>query len=857
MAPLSGNEPTVSARSGDAVAQTGQSQATELNLQVSSGVTGGGSGSVTVQNQASTTIDRTGSASAQSGMAIALTPGPAPTVAAATSSATASALQAEPRTAAASGGASATGLQSQNVVVNDALASVQVNGPNSGDVSVESTNQVAIVEGAKADARSGNTLAAPEGTPAPTLSQVGMPTITAAAGATSAPATSTGLSAQNQVTLTSGVAASPAPSPVGTITVSQSQQAIVQNVGVGVAVSDGACAGGNCPTPTKAAQPANPTTTAVASSAAEQTTTPQAKGDSLASSGSAQATGLMAQNSVSTSADVRVTVQGENKGLIHVLIESITQIFNFGWAAAKSGDAVAANGGPAGAASGTPTGPAPQAASGDAQATGAKVTNDVDISSSASVKVAHDNYNPINLFVDLFAWIGNFAFGQAQSGDVRATGGQDAGGQSSSGGIAQSGSAWATGLDATNRVNMSAAAAVDVGGSNYADIYVRVRFHTYIWNQGGSYAASGNAQSIGGTAHEASAGSQSTSSSTDGAPSGGGGSGFESSVARSGDARAEGHNSSSQIASAQYANGNGSGPGFNAVLPPIINSLPGPRIPTTEGTDLPNELQILANAVGDVHAESGDASSYGFQTGDAVVNEQVSHASNPGSPEASATNSYEFNAAIHGNSGAQPGFAGVNATPIPTPKPQEQGTQSGSNGGRTSRGRSAGQYVESQLVLYQANWAGDPFHSTVRVNVPSRWPGFEQPPMPRQQMQMPEVEVAEPFAARVLSARNARTSTGFSSFNPLADWPRLELPPMPGQSLASGEDRGAAGGPEFGSPGGGVRGPIEALIWSLMGMLVLGAAVTRRGRSWMTMWANSWLRQVQATARLIMGLILS
>ena len=853
VAPLSGNEPIVSSQSGDAAAQTGQSQSTEVNLQVSSGTTAGGTGSVSVENQASTTLDRTGSASAESGIAIALTPGPT-----STGTSGGSGGQTDGSTAASSGAASATGLQSQNVVTNAAQASVQVNGDSSGQISVQSTNRVTIVEGAQADAQSGSTLAAPGGTPAPTISQVAAPSVTAAAGATSGAATVTGLTAQNLVTLTSEAAVTPIPSATGTITVQQSNQAVIENVGVGVAVSDPASSAVT-PTPTKVAPLATagstpiPTATSLTTGSAA-TTTPQANGDSLASSGRAQATGLQAQNSVTTNADVRVTVQGENKGLITVLIETITQIFNFGLAGAQSGDAIAANGGSVGAIPTVPLAPVPMAASGNAQATGAKVDNEVNVSSSASVKVEGDNHNPINLFLDLFAWIGNLGVGWAQSGDAQATGGSGTGSQSSNGAIAQSGSAQALGLDAANRVNMSAAAAVNIKGSNYANINVRVRFHTYIWNEGVAYAASGNARSVG--APDPSATSSNNLTSNEGSrgsisPKNSGGSGYESSVARSGDAKAEGHNSSVQIASAQYANGNGSGSGFDAQLPTIVNQLPQPRSLSTADDPTPGTLPSLADTVGDVHAQSGDASSYGFQTGDAVLNAQIAHASNPGSSKASATNSFDLNSTIRGDSSAETGFAGVNATPIPTPTPQEQRAQSTGNS-HGSDGHSAGRYVESQLVIYQASWAGgSPFHSTVKVNVPSRWPGFEQPPMPGQRIQPPEVEAAAPFGARSSSARETTPSGGLSGINPLGEWPRLELPPMPGQSL--GED--GAAGPEFGSPSGGLRGPIEALIWSLLGMLALGAVVTRRGRAWITMWAQTGLQQARATARLIMGLI--
>jgi len=854
---LAGNQPTVGSQSGDALAQTGQSQATELNLQVSSGTTAGGSGSVSVTNQASTTLDRSGQASAESGIAIALTPVPTPSPAVSASASGSPVAEPNPLTLASSGGASATGLQSQNVVVNSSQASVQVGGSNSGAITLQSSNRLEIVEGAQADARTGNTLAAPAGLPSPGITQVPTPVVPTGAPATSAPATSVGLQAQNQVVLTA--VATAAPSATGTITIQQQAQGVIQNVGMGVAVSGPALAS-PAPSPTKVAPlaestpvpaattPTVATTATTIATTAAQTPTPSAKADSVASSGSAQATGLQAQNVVTTSADVNVKVKGENKGLITVLIETITQIFNFGWAGASSGSAVAANGGSA-AASGSPgpsAVPSPvRAASGDAQATGAKVDNQIDVSGSASVKVNGDNHNPINIFMDMFAWIGNLGIGWAQSGNAVASGGSGTDPGASGATMARSGSAQAVGLDATNRVNMSASANVDIEGSNYADIYVRVRFYSYIWNEGAAYAGSGSVQSTGGAA-----GSGSAAGSLASTPSNGpAGTGFSSSVARSGDATAEGHNSSVQIASAQYANGNGSGSGFDAQLPTIINQLPQPR--SLGGSPTPASGLTLADAVGDVHAQSGNASSFGFQTGDAVLNAQVAHASNPGSDRASATNSFEFSSTMRGDSKAESGFAGVNATPVPTPTPQIQ-----REGGQAAEGHSAGGYYESRLEYYQTTWAGGNslggklFSSTVRVNVFPRWPDLEQPPMP--EPQMPRVASVAPAPASGWASRvwSAAASGAASLVNPLVEWPRLEAPPMPSQALPQGS------GPQFGAPGN-LRGPLEALIWSLLGMLALGAVATRRGRAWMTMWAQAGLRQARATARLIMGLIMN
>lgn len=902
--PTPSSEPLVSARSGDAVAQTGQSQSAQLNVQVSTGATGGGSGSVAVQSQAVTTVDRTGQASAESGMAVALTPAPQPTDGVAVSG------QTTDRTVATSGDAAATGLQSQNVVNNTAQASIQVQGPSSGDIKVESANRVVITEDAHASASTGNVLAAPGGTPSPAAAATPVPaTAGLVGGATSMPVASTGLAVQNRVDLTMQVAATPWPSASGTITVQQAGGVTIENRGVAVAVSDEACAGANCPTPTRVEPLANSTPVPVpsasatvgatsstgavgtpgshsdsggvgsvgATTAGDAPTTPS-KGDTRASSGSAQATGLEAQNVVNTDANVQVRVQGENRGLIHVLVESIVQIFNFGWAWARTGDAVAANGGASDlGASGGAAGTTTVASSGEVQATGAQVDNRVDVHSSASVRVAGDNYSPVNLFIELFARISNFAFGRAASGDARAAGGSGLSGQGANGSTASSGSAQATGLEAQNLVNMSAAATVDIEGSNYADVFVRVRFHTIIENEGGAHAVSGKAESIGDLGAPAAKGSSSGSDRSSGSASQGtGGTGHWSGVAKSGDAKAQGHNSSVQVASVQHASGNGSGPGLDVTLPSISNSLPDPPADVgTGGASLPDALQPLIDPVGDVHAESGSASSYGFQTGDAATNVQVGHAANPGSSEASATNSYEFDVEIRGDSDARTGFAGVNATPTPMPRPDQEEPRSGGNGGSESQQsegaggseRESGYHeVNARLVSHQS-WvsgnrqSGDEgmFRSRVNVSVPSRWPEFEQPLMPGQRL----------LRAGVSPARSGAVGTGFSGdaqgrsagtwmdVDPMGAWPAFELPPMPGQVVERlAGDPGAGEEPGAGFPGGGSQTPISALLWGLAGMLALAAVVTtKRGRAWMASWAHSWLRQAQAATRLFLSLL--
>lgn len=791
------------------------------------------------------------------------------------------------QTTASSGDASATGIQSQSIVNNTTLASVQVGGTSSGDVKIDSVNKVEIVEAGGAVASSGDVMAAPQGTPiAVGTPKPTKPTTSVAVGATSASVATVGLQAQNSETVNLEKTATAVPNATGTLTVQHTGQVTIQSSALGAAASEGACAGDKCVTPTKVEPLASATAVPSSTSSAQGGTTAPTTGTgsptggnkiSNASSGSAEATGLVAQNVVNTSADVKVTVKGENHGLIQVLIESITEIFNFGWASASTGNATASNNGAASPnASGISTATT-KASSGNAQATGAEVDNKVDISSSSSVKVERNNYNPINIFINLFAQITNIAVGMATSGNAEATGSSNFDSAYGSGQTASSGSAKAIGLDTQNQVNMSAAAAVDIDGSNYADINIRVRFHTIIENIGIAFASTGIAKALGNSAAPSNTGSDSSASSTtsDGSNSrssgsdgsGGqndGGSTIQSSVAKSGDATAHGHNSSVQIASAQHASGNGDGE-MNAVLPPVSNSLPEPRItPEEQNAKLPEKLQQLVEMVGDIHAQSGNAISQGFTTGDAVLNVQVAHAVNPGSTSASATNSYEFNMTASGDSSAQTGFAGVNATPTPmppTPRTEMRQSESDSDSGSVYHNLSISfRAVQTSSSGYFAGH--QPFQSTIKVKMPSKWPEFDRLPMPWQKMLVDGTASSRytipTWGGRPLvppADETRQVTKGFVDIDPMGVWPGLELPPMPDQVITPPAEDGITA-PLFGMPEPRGKSPWNSLLWSLMGMLIMGVMATRKGRGWISTWTQACLRQAQAAARLMLGLIL-
>ena len=116
----------------------------------------------------------------------------------------------------------------------------------------------------------------------------------------------------------------------------------------------------------------------------------------------------------------------------------------------------------------------------------ANVQNNVDLASSASVRVNGDNYSPINMVLQLAADLVNWGIGRATSGDAQvASDGTGAG-------TATSGPATAQGLAVVNVVRLWADANVDVEGNNYAPITIQIHFRTTIDNRGLAVARTGN-----------------------------------------------------------------------------------------------------------------------------------------------------------------------------------------------------------------------------------------------------------------------------------------------------------------------------------------------------------------------------
>ena len=434
---------SIKAISGDATANAGQSQTTLTNAQTSQATTGGGTGLATVENQRSAAVTGGGRSSSTTGAAsvVGVPPGT-------TSSG-----------AAKSGDASANGLTTENLVSNTANADVQVAGANQAPIKVQSSSTVSIQDSGVATAQSG-----PASVAEPNSAQGGAATVQVQASASS-PVSATGLTAQMDVANTletnrvePGGSANQTP-----ITITQTQ-----NVSILAGGSAAATSGEACTTPVCSA--------AVAPVAAAPQSAP-----TTSQSGAADAQGLVATNTVTMDATASVSVGGQNFAPIQIVIDAVTSLANWGSAQAASGSAASVA-----AAAVTPSGTGASAGSGDANATGARVTNQVDLTSSAFVHVLGDNYSPITIVTTLAVSFLNWGVGEATSGNAETAGQMNA----------TTGSAYAMGLLVRNIINLKASAFVVIDGDNYAPIYIRIGFRPTIDNRGWAQASSGSARGV-------------------------------------------------------------------------------------------------------------------------------------------------------------------------------------------------------------------------------------------------------------------------------------------------------------------------------------------------------------------------
>ncbi|HLH72258.1 MAG TPA: hypothetical protein VKX96_03165 [Chloroflexota bacterium] len=609
--------------SGIAAASGVQDQTSLANVQTSVIVTGGGEGAAVVQNSNSAAINDRGAAIAQSGLSnvqdVAVTGG---------TSTFSNGSSAMPR--ANSGSAFAIGLIAQNNLTNIARAAVLVNGSNHADISVQSTNGVAITNSAGARAVSGaalstvakgQTLQASAVVNANPRLAITPPLARQPGIVRSNNLSSTGLSVSN---VSRGALSSTVNGPTGPVSITQYGNATITNSGQATSISTDACIGNSCP-------PANGS----GEGAAGQTPTKGLPSIVHASSGSASAVGLQAQNSVNTSANVNVHIGGSNFGIIHVIVQTISALINWGDAETQSGIAAATSGTPMTSSQSASPGSnvvpgSALAISGDVGATGATVTNQVNLSSSASVLVNGNNFNPIQVLVQLVVNIANRGIGSALSGSARATSypaipgdtGRPSGaaltapiGLTTS---ATSGSAQAIGLQAQNQIDLSSDVSIDVTGSNYAPIDVYVVLGTQLANTGQASASTGQALA-----------------------------------------------SSSALSPASASNNGGTA---------ADSASPGSTIGTMTTAPLPSDTLSGRAFNGPLtRSRTGNAQTSSVETTVYATNQQGSVASTPGSLKRTATNTADYLVQTRGQTSVVSGGASTGPIPIP-PQISAQGS---------------------------------------------------------------------------------------------------------------------------------------------------------------------------------------
>ena len=552
---------------------------------------------LTVSNSHSSTITDASAASSGSGVSVALAP-----------TRGAGATQTGVTTA-QSGEASATGAAVSNNVRNADTAAVLIHGASDAPVTVASNASTSIQDTGAAGATSGAAWAVAAGAAA-AASNVATP-VTAGAAPTSAALSATGIQVQNAYENSTATTVDVPGGAAGTGPINvTSAQGMAYTTGGWASTISGAAASASAPA--------------------------TAAGATQAASGAAQADGVVAQNNVQTNANVAVNVGGQNFAPITVIINSITQIFNWGAGSAKSGDAVS-NGSTTGATTAGATTTGGTAASGSAQATGAQVGNSVALGSSAKVHVAGDNLT-------------------------------------------------------TRLTHRPLDLAADIDGNNYAPIYIRINFTTNIDNIGYAGASSGNVAagqpSASGTSSSSASGvAPTTNSGSSGGTTSSGSSATTSSVARSGDAVAISNSVDVAAVSSQLANANGGNSVTTAGMAEVLRNLP-------QGTWNPFVQQTLPDTatptvVAGMNSSSGNSLAIGLHTSILSTNAQIAACQDAGvtctaansdstsikmsdlpynpttNPDGSARGSGSNQPFGPGGTNAVSEFSGVNATPTP------------------------------------------------------------------------------------------------------------------------------------------------------------------------------------------------
>ena len=806
---------------------TGSTDATALiNNQVSSVVTGGGTGATSAQNTSVNNVSSTGTALGQTGVSVA---GGVPTTVAGAPIAELGTGQ----TNAASGAAQAAGVSSQNVVRNSSVAAVQVSGPSSAPVKVQSSHVVNVGNVGSATAASGTAVALPVATPA--AADIVAPVPAAAI----SPETSVGgLAIQNNVTgQTSSTTTLPgATAPSAPVVVSQVQQVAVTSGSAATAGSASVAAGGSstaatgsvtnatgsvtnatgsvtnsASSATNITNAASSTTNAVGSTTnAAGTVTNGAGSVTNAASGAASAVGVSAHNLVTTSANVNVQVAGQNFAPITVMIQMLTNILNHGVASATSGTAAATGTqlvGPAGANVGTvrqPIAAGANATSGNASALGSSVTNQASLASSAVVHVAGNNYDPINLFLGMFITLTNWGFGSATSGSAQTISGQGVASVNAAG--ATTGSASAIGLQAMNDVDLQANAQVQIDGSNFAPITVWVEMQTTIDNTGQAAAQSGDSLAVGHTDPRASGTGTSSAAPETGATGAAPGTGAPAASARPATATPTPLPAAGVRLSGSVEMSSPSGAHGSSLLRASTN-VDQAAAPPAQAVAQPNAAPAAVAAPG-IHAWSGDAACLGTSTELAAANRQLSQVASQGGPGRGPSNASLYAISTQHDVSCQAGFAGANATPTPRPTPTPAPDTNRANRASLANDRT------QPLLQPSAHPADDTSarttgptrhtgssgspksHSTIQSNglfgsivgiaLEDAWPSPDGPLMP--------VQTRRVIRGAASGGEVGRSANGFGQADdvPLPNQIIPGGPPLPDQQIIARATRGAA-----------------------------------------------------------------
>ena len=782
---------------------TGSTDATALiNNQVSSVVTGGGTGATSAQNTSVNNVSSTGTALGQTGVSVA---GGVPTTVAGAPIAELGTGQ----TNAASGAAQAAGVSSQNVVRNSSVAAVQVSGPSSAPVKVQSSHVVNVGNVGSATAASGTAVALPVATPA--AADIVAPVPAAAI----SPETSVGgLAIQNNVTgQTSSTTTLPgATAPSAPVEVSQVQQVAVTSGSAATAGSASVAAGGSSTATTGSATNAAGSATNAAGSAtnAAGSTTNGAGSVTNAASGAASAVGVSAHNLVTTSANVNVQVAGQNFAPITVIIQTLTNILNSGVASATSGTAAATGTqlvAPSGANAGAvrqPIAAGANATSGNASALGSSVTNQASLASSAVVHVAGNNYDPINLFLGMFISLTNWGFGSATSGSAQTISGQGVASVNAAG--ATTGSASAIGLQAMNDVDLQANAQVQIDGSNFAPITVWVEMQTTIDNTGQAAARSGDSLAVGQTKPHASGTGTTGAAPETGASGAAPGTGAPAASARPATATPTPLPAAGVRLSGSVEMSSPSGAHGSSLLRASTN-VDQAAAPPAQAVAQPNAAPAAVAAPG-IHAWSGDAACLGTSTELAAANRQLSHVASQGGPGRGPSNASSYAISTQHDVSCQAGFAGANATPTPRPTPTPAPDTNRANRASLANDRT------QPLLQPSAHPADDTSarttgptrhtgssgspksHSTIQSNglfgsivgiaLEDAWPSPDGPLMP--------VQTRRVIRGAASGGEVGRSANGFGQADdvPLPNQIIPGGPPLPDQQIIARATRGAA-----------------------------------------------------------------